>query len=160
MGADMPNENAIKYDKATRREFLARSAGVTAGLLSGLGLARHARGGSNELRVGPGRLGRPGPGGASNELRIGLVGCGGRGTGAVRDALATRGSVRLVAMGDVFQDRLQSSFKTLSAAEALVPAIDVPESRRFVGFDAYQRVLATDIDIVLLATPPAFRPLH
>jgi predicted dehydrogenase len=141
LGADMTNENATKYEKATRREFLARSAGVTAGLVSGLGLARPAHG-------------------ASNELRIGLVGCGGRGTGAVRDALATRGPIRLVAMGDVFQDRLQRSVKTLSAAEGLGSAIDVPESRRFVGFNAYQKVLSTDIDIVLLATPPAFRPLH
>jgi predicted dehydrogenase len=137
----MTNENSTKQEKATRREFLVRSAGMTAGLVTGLGVRRPARG-------------------AGNELRIGIVGCGGRGTGAVRDALAVRGPIRLVAMGDVFPDRLQRSLTTLSNAEGLAPAIDVPESRRFVGFDAYQNVLATDIDIVLLTTPPAFRPLH
>lgn len=138
----MTNENRTENEKATRREFLARSAGFTAGLAGSLGLARSARGGP------------------ADELRIGLVGCGGRGTGAVIDALGTRGPIRLVAMGDVFPDRLQSSLKRLQSAKEVGSRVEVPEDRRFVGFDAYQKVLATDIDIVLLTTPPAFRPLH
>jgi predicted dehydrogenase len=138
----MTDENRTPKEKATRREFLVRSAGFTAGLVGGLGLARSARGA------------------AGDELKIGLVGCGGRGTGAVTDALGTRGPIRLAAMGDVFPDRLQSSFRRLKSAKEIGPRVDVPEDRRFVGFDAYQKVLATDIDIVLLATPPAFRPLH
>jgi len=138
----MTNDNPTTNEKATRREFLARSAGVTAGLAAGLGLARSARAAG------------------SDELRIGLVGCGGRGTGAVRDALGTRGPMKLVAMGDVFPDRLQRSLTALKAAEDVAGSIDVPEDRQFVGFDACQKVLATDIDIVLLCTPPAFRPLH
>ena len=138
----MADENRTEKKNPTRREFLAHSAGFTAGLMGGLGVARSARGA------------------ASEELRIGLVGCGGRGTGAVLDALGTRGPIRLVAMGDVFPDRLQSSLRRLSGHKEIGSRVDVPDNRRFVGFDAYQNVLATDIDIVLLTTPPAFRPLH
>jgi myo-inositol 2-dehydrogenase / D-chiro-inositol 1-dehydrogenase len=138
----MTNDDRTTHDRATRREFLARSAGLTAGLVGSLGLARGARANGQ------------------GELRIGLVGCGGRGTGAVRDALGTKGPIRLVAMGDVFPDRLERSLKSLKTAEGSGTGIDVPSERQFVGFDAYQKVLATDIDIVLLCTPPAFRPLH
>jgi myo-inositol 2-dehydrogenase / D-chiro-inositol 1-dehydrogenase len=138
----MSNENRTENEKATRREFLARSAGLTAGLVGTLGLSRSARAA------------------AGDELRIGLVGCGGRGTGAVRDALSTRGSMRLVAIGDVFPDRVERSLKALKAAEGDGTRIDVPPERQFVGFDACQKVLASDIDIVLLCTPPNFRPLH
>ena len=136
------SDEQTTIDRATRREFLARSAGLTVGLAGGLGLARGARANG------------------SDELRIGLVGCGGRGTGAVLDALNTRGPIRLVAMGDVFADRMDRSLKALGAAENAGSRLDVPGDRRFIGFDAYQKVLATDIDVVLLATPPAFRPLH
>jgi myo-inositol 2-dehydrogenase/D-chiro-inositol 1-dehydrogenase len=134
-------DNWTRNDKATRREFLARSAGWTAGLAGGLSLAQSAHA-------------------AGGELKIGLVGCGGRGTGAVRDALSTHGPIKLVAMGDVFDDRLQRSLKGLKSVEEIGSRVEVPEDRRFIGFDAYQKVLATDIHIVLLATPPAFRPLH
>jgi predicted dehydrogenase len=138
----MTEENRTENEKATRREFLARSAGLTVGLVSGLGLAGSAHGAPN------------------GELKIGLVGCGGRGTGAVIDALSTRGPIKLVAVGDVFADRLQGSLKRLKSSKDVGARIEVPEDRQFVGFDACQKVLATDIDIVLLATPPAFRPQH
>ena len=138
----MTDENRTEKDKATRREFLARSAGLTVGLVSGLGLAHGADAAPN------------------GELRIGLVGCGGRGTGAALDALSTRGPITLVAAGDVFPDRLQSSLKRLKGSKEAGARVAVPEDRQFVGFDAYQKVLATDIDVVLLTTPPAFRPLH
>jgi predicted dehydrogenase len=140
---DMSDENRNTKEKATRREFLARSAGLTAGMVGALGLARSARAA------------------AQDELKIGIVGCGGRGTGAAIDALSTRGgTVRLVAMGDVFQDRLTSSLQRLKSNKEIGARVDVPEDRRFVGFDAYQKVLATDIDVVLLTTPPAFRPVQ
>lgn len=93
-------------------------------------------------------------------LRVGLIGCGGRGTGAANQALQADENVRLVAMGDAFEDRLQLSLKTLSETEEVAGRIDVPEDQRFVGFDAYQKVLATDVDVVLLTTPPHFRPMH
>lgn len=93
-------------------------------------------------------------------LRVGLIGCGGRGTGAAAQALQADRNVKLVAMGDVFEDRLQLSLKSLQAIEGLGPKIDVPAERQFVGFDAYKQVLAGGVDVVLLTTPPHFRPIH
>ncbi len=129
---------------STRREFLARSATLTAaaGLASGVSVGRsaHAAG--------------------SDELKIALIGCGGRGTGAARDALSTAGPIKLVAMADVFEDRLQRSLKGLKAINEIGERVDVPAERQFIGFDAYRQMLTLDLDVVLLATPPAFRPLH
>jgi len=96
----------------------------------------------------------------SDVLRIGLIGCGGRGTGAAGQALNAESNVKLVAMGDMFPDHLQSSLETLRRDESLAPKIDVKKENCFVGFDAYKHVLAAPIDVVLLATPPHFRPLH
>ncbi len=93
-------------------------------------------------------------------IRIGFVGCGNRGTGACREALSTKAPVKLVAMGDLFAERLEASFENLWKYEELQPRIDVPAGRRFVGFDAYQRVIDAGVDLVLLTTPPHFRPMH
>jgi predicted dehydrogenase len=95
----------------------------------------------------------------SDRLRIGLVGFGGRGTGAVVDCITSSKGVEIVAMGDLFKDRLDGSF---TALQQNIPAeaLRVRDDQRFVGFDAYKKVLACDIDIVLLATPAHFRPLH
>jgi predicted dehydrogenase len=97
-------------------------------------------------------------------IRVGLIGCGGRGTGAAVQALNARPNVRLVAMADAFEDRLTASHKTIMNGERddrrdLTGQIDVPAERRFVGFDAYQSVLPL-VDVVILTTPPAFRPSH
>jgi myo-inositol 2-dehydrogenase/D-chiro-inositol 1-dehydrogenase len=96
----------------------------------------------------------------SDAIRIGLVGCGNRGSGACRDALSTKGPVRLAAVGDLFADRIETSLKNLAKYDDLRPRIDVPPERRFVGFDAYRQVIASEVDLVLLATPPHFRPMH
>lgn len=90
-------------------------------------------------------------------IRIGLVGCGGRGTGAAFEALHASKVVKLVAMGDVFADMLNGSYARISAQ--FKDQVDVPEKRRFVGLDAYAKVIA-ECDAVLLATPPPFRPAH
>jgi predicted dehydrogenase len=96
-----------------------------------------------------------------NTIRIALVGCGGRGTGAASNALtAKNGPTKLVAMADVFEDRLASSYKEIKGAyDALV---DVPDSRKFVGFDGYKKAMDSlrPGDVVILATPPAFRWVH
>jgi predicted dehydrogenase len=96
-----------------------------------------------------------------NTIRVALVGCGGRGTGAASNALtAKNGPTRLVAMADVFDDRLASSYKELKGSyETLV---DVPESRKFVSFDGYKKAMDSlrPGDVVILATPPAFRWVH
>ncbi len=93
-------------------------------------------------------------------LRVGLIGCGGRGTGAARQALEADRSVKLVAMGDMFDERLQTSLKSLTVIKELAGKIDVPPERQFIGFDAYKGVIAEDLDVVLLTAPPHFRPMH
>jgi predicted dehydrogenase len=94
----------------------------------------------------------------NRKYKIGLVGCGGRGAGAAKNALDADPNVELVALADTFPDRVERSLKALSTAYG--DRVNVPKTRQFVGLDAYQKLLATDIDVVLLATPPAFRPTH
>jgi len=95
----------------------------------------------------------------SDVLRVGLIGCGGRGTGAAVQALQADPNLKLVALGDAFSDRLQMSLEQLGKNPAIKAKIDVPRERQFVGFDNYKGVIEAT-DVVLLATPPQFRPLH
>ncbi|MCS6853089.1 MAG: Gfo/Idh/MocA family oxidoreductase [Gemmataceae bacterium] len=97
----------------------------------------------------------------SDIIRVGLIGCGGRGTGAAVQALHADPGVRLVAMGDMFADRLESSLRTLrNEDESIARRVEVTPDRCFTGFDAYKHVIASGVDVVLLATPPHFRPAH
>jgi len=97
-------------------------------------------------------------------IRVGLVGCGGRGTGAARDCLRGSDGVELVALGDLVPDRLEQCRTQLGRAAsedaAFAAKLKVTDEMCFTGFDAYQQVLATDIDMVIFATPPGFRPDH
>jgi myo-inositol 2-dehydrogenase/D-chiro-inositol 1-dehydrogenase len=132
-------------DMASRRNFMKTSTAAVVGgsLVGSLGIARtaHAAGGDT--------------------IKIGLIGCGGRGTGAASQALQVNDNVKLIAVGDAFPDRLESSLKNLLKEKGIEKGrIDVPEDRRFTGFDAYQKVLASGVDLVILATPPGFRPIH
>ncbi len=100
--------------------------------------------------------------GASDVIKIAMVGCGGRGTGAIVQALSTKQNVQLVAMADAFRDRLDSSYKNIG--EALKESgsdkrLQVKEENKFVGFDAYKKAIPL-ADVVILATPPGFRPIH
>ncbi|NBA75835.1 Gfo/Idh/MocA family oxidoreductase [Emticicia sp. ODNR4P] len=94
-------------------------------------------------------------------IKVALIGCGGRGTGAAIQALSTKQNVKLVAMADAFQDRLDNCYKEITGDdfENLKSKIDVPADRRFVGFDAYLKAIPL-ADVVILTTPPGFRPLH
>jgi predicted dehydrogenase len=127
----------------SRRDFIKQSSAVV-----GAGLAASL--------IVPGGV----HAGADETIRIGLIGCGGRGTGAASQALHTTGPVKLVAMGDAFVDRLEGSLAELQKDDAIAERIDVPAERRFVGFDAYKDVLDSGVDMVILATPPGFRPIH
>jgi predicted dehydrogenase len=131
-------ENSRDPGRTSRRQFLRTSAVSAAALAS----APYVHGGGNDT------------------LRVGLIGCGGRGTGAATQALNADRNVRLVAMGDMFRDKLDSSLATLRRSEAIANKIDVPAERQFVGFDAYNGVLQSGVDVVLLCSPPGFRPLH
>src|SRR5579859_6408958 len=120
-------------------------------------------------------------GAGKERLRAGLVGCGGRGTGAAADLLSADPNVELVAMGDIFEDKLHASLAALRDPEKLMHAspkraaefrgkpvnelvdsirkrVTVDPEHCFIGFDAYRKVLAADIDVVLLCTPPGHRP--
>ena len=97
--------------------------------------------------------------GRSNDmLKVGLIGCGGRGTGAASQALNADPDVALTAMADAFQDRLDESYNNLLKINP--EKVKVADENKFVGFDAYQKVIDSDVDVVLLATPPGFRPAH
>jgi predicted dehydrogenase len=96
--------------------------------------------------------------GGSDEIKVGLIGCGGRGTGAAGQALNTDGPVKLVAMGDIFERNVRNSLRGISGKHK--DRMDVPEDRQFVGVDAYKRVIDSKVDMVILTTPPGFRPLH
>src|SRR5690606_15114185 len=86
-----------------------------------------------------------------------LIAGGGRGTGATFDALASGQNIKLVAMADAFEYNLEKTYQTIT--EKVGDKVDVPESRKYVGFDAYKDAIK-DADVVLLTTPPGFRPIH
>ena len=97
-----------------------------------------------------------GQAGEIQPIRVGLIGCGGRGTGAAANVLEAADNVKIVAMADLFKDRLESSRNELKATHA-----EVPDNRCFIGFDAYKHLLALpEVNYVILATMPHFRPLH
>jgi predicted dehydrogenase len=127
----------------TRREFLRTSARA----LTGAALAT--------------AIARPGYAAENNTIKLALVGCGGRGTGAAANALSTKsGPVKIVAMADVFEKRLASSHRELQ--RAFGDKVEVPEERRFVGFDGYQKAMDClgSGDVAIFTTPPAFRWVH
>ncbi len=106
--------------------------------------------------------------GADDTIKIALVGCGGRGTGAATQALLSKQNVKLVAMADAFRDNLDRCYQSISSemenesagkSVNMKTRIDVPEERKFTGFDAYKKAIAL-ADVVILATPPGFRPIH
>jgi predicted dehydrogenase len=127
----------------SRREFLMNTGRLTAAsALAGMALPHvHAAG--------------------NDTIQVALIGCGGRGTGAASQALSTKsGPMKLVALADVFENRVKSSYENLQQRHAA--QLDVPEDRRFVGFDGYQKAMdcLKPGDVAIFATPPAFRWVH
>ncbi|GAC1515213.1 MAG: Gfo/Idh/MocA family oxidoreductase [Gemmatimonadaceae bacterium] len=133
--------NSFDSSGYSRRQFIKASAVSTLGV-------------SAALIGGPTLLGAAPP----PVLRVGLIGCGGRGTGAARDLIASSEGVDIVAMGDLFSDRLVTARASL--AEKLGSRFRVDDRHAFSGFDAYRRVVESGVDLVILATPPGFRPAH
>lgn len=125
----------------TRRQFLERSAIVSVGSALAMGVPAVLRGAPD-----------------NRKFKIGLIGCGGRGTGAAKNALDSDPNIELTALADVFPDRVERSLKLLGSGYG--DRVNVPKSRQFVGLDAYQKLVGADVDVVLLATPPAFRPIQ
>ena len=126
----------------TRRDVLAGAAGAAAFAAVPLGAPRKPRHGPDDL------------------IRVGLVGCGGRGTGAAAQALRTKGPVQITAMADAFQDRLEGAHKHLSGDKNLAERVAADPDHRFHGMDAFEKLMDSGIDMVILATPPHFRPMQ
>jgi predicted dehydrogenase len=103
---------------------------------------------------------RPGYAAESNTIKIALVGCGGRGTGAAAQALSTKGPTKLWAVADVFEHRVQGCLANLKQAHE--KQLDVSDERQFIGLDGFKKTIDSldKGDVVLLATPPGFRPIH
>ena len=118
----------------SRRDFVKISAaGTGAAALSGLAPTRAL--GANS---------------GSDRLRVGVIGCGGRGSGAAQNCLDSAPGVEIVALGDLFERQVDAAQKKLKLTKV----------EKFWGFDNYKKVLAADIDMVILAAPPGFRPIH
>lgn len=137
------NKKDLLKDAMSRRHFVRNTSLVTGGLLAAPLLSR-----ANYFS------------GADDVIKIALIGCGGRGTGACVQALSTKQNVRLVAMADAFRDRLDSSLQHIQEAlEDKKDRIQVKEDHKFIGFEAYKQAIAA-ADVVILTTPPGFRPIH
>ena len=136
----MSAENA----NTSRRGFLKASTGLAAGatLLGTLAVPRNVHAG------------------ASEELKIGLVGCGRRGTSAAQNALNASPDNVLIAIADTFADNADTSLRELKRDEKTKDRVQVQSDHKFTGFDAYKQLIDSDVDVVILATPPHFRPQH
>jgi len=134
--------NTSSSHLTTRREFLKTSAALSTAVVAPSLIASAAESKPSTDKV----------------LRIGLIGCGGRGSGAAEEALSADKNVVLTAMGDAFENQLQNSLKALQNKQP--EKVKVTPDKCFVGLDAYQKVIDSGVDVVLLASPPGFRPVH
>ena len=126
----------------TRRDFLKQSAIAGGALAAELSILANAHAQQN-----------------TDVIRVGLVGCGGRGTGAAEQCLRADTNVRLVAVADTFRDRADGCLRHLRGIEGVRAKVDVNAERTFIGLEGYTNVIQ-NCDLVLLATPPGFRPTH
>lgn len=125
----------------TRRDFIKSSSVAVGGaaVLGGMAIERSAFAAGDDT------------------IRVALIGCGGRGSGAAAQALSTKGNVKLVAMCDAFRDRLDGSYENIKKQHP--DKVEVDEDHKFTGFDGYKHAIAS-ADLVIMATPPGFRPMH
>lgn len=136
----MPHASDSSNTETNRRDFLKTTTALAGGAaLTGLSIQRAAHAAED------------------NQIKIGLIGCGGRGTGAAANALTADPNTVLTAMADAFEDRMTQSHKGL--VKQFGDRVQVPQEKQFVGFDAYKNVI-NDVDVVLLCTPPHFRPMQ
>ncbi len=134
----------MQREKTTRREFLQTSVAIAtaagAGTSASVARVAHAQG--------------------SDVLKVALIGCGGRGHGAAQDCLTASKGVRLVAVADAFEDRARGVADALRNDANFRDQVDLPKDRVFVGLDSYKHATDCGVDIVLLNSPPGFRPWH
>ncbi len=128
---------------ADRRTFVKATVKTTAGAIAAVGFPAIVRAQT-----------------VTNAIKVGLVGCGGRGTGAASQALHADDYAELTAVADVTQDQIDKSLKTLKAISRVTDRVKVDSAKHYLGLEAYQKVIDSGVDVVLLATPPGFRPMH
>jgi predicted dehydrogenase len=143
------NSRRVKGQETNRRDFLKTSAVAGTALAANLTLLANVHAAADDT------------------IKVGLIGSGGRGKGAADNCLHSAKNVKVVALGDVFEDRLQDARKFLNDQAAndarikeLGNTVELPDDRCFIGFDAYEKVINSGVDYVMLATPPGFRPIH
>src|SRR5436189_4578998 len=139
----MTQENSV----TSRREFIRASSAATAGLVAAPFVLT-----SRSAELSPGDV-----------IKVGLIGCGGRGSGAAMQAMRADSSVQLVAAADAFESSLQNGLREIKGTaekEQMGEKIKVAPEKCFVGLDAYQKLIDSGVDLVILATPPGFRPQH
>jgi myo-inositol 2-dehydrogenase/D-chiro-inositol 1-dehydrogenase len=141
-----------RFPDYTRRHFIATSSLAVAGAFSSNVV--FAKGKNVKAKGGPVASFTPN----KDTLKIGLIGCGGRGSGAAANALNADENTMLVAMADAFPDQLNSSLEGIS--NQFGARVKVDPEHRFVGLDAYKKLIDSDVDVVLMASPPGFRPMH
>jgi len=125
------------FSTSDRRDFLKTSVAVSSALAA-MSIPRAVHGGAGET------------------LKIGLIGCGNRGSGAAVDALSADPQAQLFAMGDAFEEQARSARDTIRRKSPSPSQVAVDDDRIFSGFDAYQKVIDSGVDVVILATPPTF----
>jgi predicted dehydrogenase len=128
----------------SRRDFLRKSTVATAATIAAPFVLT-----GRSASISPGET-----------IRVGLIGCGGRGSGAAKQALNADKNVQLVAMADAFESQLKRSMENLKRDKEVGEKVKVDGAKQFVGLDAYQKLLDSGVDLVILATPPGFRPTH
>jgi predicted dehydrogenase len=136
----MSERKSQQSQRASRREFLKLSTAVAAAMGGPLSIGRSAHAHGSDI------------------LKLGLIGCGGRGSGAAANALNADANARLVAMADVFPDRIQAARKNLRAVKKDQVAVD--DDHCFVGLDAYRKVIDSGVDVVLIACASRFHPFY
>ncbi|MDR1454765.1 MAG: Gfo/Idh/MocA family oxidoreductase [Tannerella sp.] len=159
----MKKENSISRRSFLKRSAFAGVAGGIAGTGSAVALASCCSSGGGNDAVKP--LKEPGTyyvpdlvdfATDGKELKAGVIGCGGRGSGAAFNFLNAANGITITALGDTFQDRVDGLADKLKKEKN----IDIPADRRFIGLDAYKQVIDSGVDLVIVATPPLFRPIH
>lgn len=134
--SDQVNQDGVR---ASRRTVLKAAASSTAAMLA-TGNFAFAQG--------------------SDQIKVGLIGCGGRGSGAAADALQADPGVYITSIGDVLKPNIERSVSNLQKLEGMGSRVQVPDNKQFVGLDSYLKVLDSGVDVVLLCSPPGFRPQH
>jgi len=147
-------EEQSKKNSLGRRKFISNTAMVALGTIGASSIVTSCSGGAAQKEVKLPTLLTQAP--AGKPLKAGLIGCGGRGTGAALNFIDAGPDLQITALGDVFQDKLDQCREQLKKEKN----IEIPDDKCFIGFDSYQKVIDSGVDVVLLCTPPHFRAEH